>query len=173
MSRRPGLRGPPGVQTSRRPGVTGAAPAARACLLSLCGGGRDSVRVHDRDVVTDEQWMRIEPLLPPVKAAMGRPCRPHRPVVEGIVYRYRAGIPWRDLPERFGPWQTVWKRHHRWSADGTWDRVFAQVLADADGAGDLDWRVSADSTVVRAHQHATNAARDVSAPSSYTGGAAE
>ena len=51
--------------------------------------------------------------------------------------------------------------------------MFAQVLADADGAGDLDWRVSADSTVVRAHQHATNAARDVLGPSSYTGGAAE
>jgi transposase len=98
---------------------------------------------------------------------------PHRPVVEGIVYRYRAGLPWRDLPERFGPWQTVWKRHHRWSGDGTWDRVLAEVLADADAAGELDWRVSADSTVVRAHQHATTAARDVSLPSSYTGGGLE
>ena len=104
---------------------------------------------------------------------MGRPCTPHRPVVEGIVYRYRAGLPWRDLPERFGPWQTVWKRHHRWSGDGTWDRVLAEVLADADAAGELDWRVSADSTVVRAHQHATTAARDVSSPSSCTGGGLE
>jgi transposase len=90
-------------------------------------------------------------------------------VVEGIVYRYRAGIPWRDLPERFGPWQTVWKRHHKWSADGTWDRVLGQVLADAAAAEDLGWGVSADSTVVRAHQHAANAGRDVSARSSYTG----
>lgn len=135
--------------------------------------GVDHLLVADRDVLTEGQWARIEPLLPPVKGAMGRPCAPHRPVVEGIVYRYRAGLPWRDLPARFGPWQTVWKRHHRWSADGTWDRVLAEVLADADSVGDLDWRVSADSTVVRAHQHATNAARDVSSPSSYTGGDTE
>jgi transposase len=158
----------PAVAASTQPTV-----ASRACLRSRRGESRDGQRMHDRDVLTEEQWARIEPLLPAVKGAMGRPCAPHRPVLEGIVYRYRAGVPWRDLPERFGPWQTVWKRHHRWSADGTWDRVLAEVLADADAAGQLDWRVSADSTVVRAHQHATNAAREVSSPSSYTGGAVE
>ena len=131
--------------------------------------------MHDRDLLSDAQWARIERLLPPVKGAMGRPSTPHRPVVEGIVYRYRAGVPWRDLPARFGPWQTVWKRHRRFSADGTWDRIHTRLLAeaDADAAGQVDWRVSADSTVVRAHQHATNAARDVSPPSSYTGGGLE
>ena len=66
---------------------------------------------------------------------MGRPATPHRPVVEGVVYRYRAGIARRDLPADLGPWQTVWKRHHKWSADGTWD----PVLADADAAGLVDW----------------------------------
>jgi transposase len=110
----------------------------------------------------------IERLLPPVKGEMGRPATPHRPVVEGIIYRYRAGIPWRDLPRDFGPWQTVWKRHHKWSGDGTWDRVLADVLADADAAGLVDWKVSADSSVVRAHQHGTNTARPPG-PSSYTG----
>jgi transposase len=124
-------------------------------------------------VLTDEMWARVEPVLPPVKGRMGRPMRDHRSLVEGAIYRYRTGVAWRDLPAEFGPWQTVWKRHHRWSADGTWDRVLAEVLADADSVGDLDWRVSADSTVVRAHQHATNAARDVSSPSSYTGGGLE
>jgi transposase len=123
-----------------------------------------------RGVLSDGQWARIEGLLPPEQGVMGRPQAPHRRVVEGIVFRYRAGIPWRDLPGEFGPWQTVWKRHHRWSADGTWDRVLAELLADADAAGGLDWRVSVDSTVVRAHQHGTSARREVSGPSSYKGG---
>jgi len=123
----------------------------------------------DRDVLTQQQWDAIEVFLPPEKGAMGRPCTPHRRVVEGIIYRYRAGIPWRDLPARFGPWKTVWKRHHKWSGDGTWDRVLAEVLADADAAGRLGWKTSADSSVIRAHQHGTNASRDVSGPSSYTG----
>jgi transposase len=124
----------------------------------------------DRDALSDEQWARIGGFLPPEKGAMGRPQAPHRRVVEGIVFRYRTGVPWRDLPGEFGPWKTVWKRHHKWSADGTWDRVLAELLADADAAGDLDWRLSVDSTVVRAHQHGANAHRDVSGPSSYTGG---
>lgn len=123
----------------------------------------------DRDVLTEEQWARIEPLLPPVKGAMGRPQADHRMVLEGIVFRYRAGIPWRDLPDRFGPWQTVWKRHDKWSGDGTWDRVLGEVLVQADAADDIDWRASLDSTVVRAHQHGTNTRRDVTGPSSYLG----
>jgi transposase len=122
-----------------------------------------------RGVLTDGQWALIEELLPPVKGQMGRPATPHRPVVEGIIYRYRAGIPWRDLPADFGPWQTVWKRHHNWSADGTWDRVLGEVLADADAAGVVDWKVSADSSVVRARQHGTNTTRPAG-PASYTGG---
>jgi transposase len=60
------------------------------------------------------------------------------------VFRYRAGTPWRDRPERFGPWQTVWKRHHRWSADGTWDRVLSALLVEADAGGQIDRRVSVD-----------------------------
>lgn len=123
----------------------------------------------DRDVLSQELWERIEALLPPVQGAMGRPQAPHRPVVEGIIHRYRTGVPWRDLPVEYGRWKTVWKRHHRWSADGTWDRVLAEVLADADAAGDLGWKISADSTVVRAHQHGTSLTRDESGPSSYTG----
>ena len=135
-------------------------------------GSGDHVGMGPRGVLTDEQWAVLERYLPPEKGAMGRPATPHRPVVEGIVYRYRTGIAWRDLPGEFGPWQTVWKRHHKWSADGTWDQVMGQVLADADAAGLVDWKVSADSTVVRAHQHGTNVRR-ASGPSSYTGGAGE
>jgi transposase len=80
-------------------------------------------------------------------------------VVEGIVHRYRTGVAWRDLPERFGPWQTVWKRHHRFATDGTWDRLLAAIQADADAGGQLDWSVSVDSSVIRAHQHGATAKR--------------
>ena len=127
----------------------------------------------DRDVLTSEQWARIEPLLPAEQGWTGRPMAAHRRVIEGIVHRYRCGLAWRDLPERFGPWQTVWKRHHAWSADGTWDRILAELLSEADAAGVLEWKVSVDSTVVRAHQHGTNIRRDESGPSSYTGGSSE
>ncbi|WP_396164959.1 transposase [Corynebacterium sp.] len=82
---------------------------------------------------------------------------------------FRAGIAWRDLPDYFGPWQTVWKRHRRYAADGTWDAVLSTILADADAAGDIDWTVSVDATINRAHQHATNTTR----PEQHTGGAGE
>lgn len=109
---------------------------------------------------TDEQWFRIERLLPTNVGRQGHPFGEHRRVVEGIVYRYRTGIPWRDLPrDVFGPWQTVWKRHRRYAGDGTWDRVLAQLLAEADAAGLVDWNVSVDGTINRAHQHATNTTR--------------
>jgi transposase len=115
--------------------------------------------------LTDRVWARIEPVLPSSDGLRGRPFRDHRQVVEGIVHRYRTGVAWRDLPERFGPWQTVWKRHHRFSTDGTWDRLLAALQADADAAGELDWNVSVDSSVIRAHQHSATAKRlDLAGP---------
>lgn len=63
-------------------------------------------------------WARVEPVLPPLKGLMGRPMTPHRLLVEGAIYRLRTGIAWRDLPEEFGPWQTVWKRHARLCKEG-------------------------------------------------------
>lgn len=80
-------------------------------------------------------------------------------MVEAIIYRYRTGIAWRDLPEVFGPWQTVWTWHRRMAAEGTWDRVLERLTAAADEAGQIDWTVSVDSTIARAHQHATNVSR--------------
>ncbi|GAB2473390.1 hypothetical protein GCM10007967_30190 [Xylanimonas ulmi] len=110
--------------------------------------------------MSDAQWERIEPLLPANAGRRGHPFGPNRRVVEGIVYRYRTGIPWRDLPrESFGPWTTVWKRHRRYAGDGTWDRVLVVLLAEADAAGKVDWTVSVDATIARAHQHATNTTR--------------
>ena len=124
-------------------------------------------------VLTDEVWARIEPLLPPVKGPMGPPFRPHRPVVEGVIFRLRTGVPWRDLPAEFGSWQTVHRRHQRWSTDGTWDRVLAALQVDADAAGEIDWRVSADSTIARVHQHGATAARSQASATSHTGGSVE
>lgn len=110
-------------------------------------------------VLTDAQWARICPLLPSSSGRAGRPFRDDRRVVEGIIWRYRVGAPWRDVPRDFGPWQTLWKRHRRYCGDGTWDKLHAALLADADAIGLIDWNVSVDSTVNRAHQHATNLPR--------------
>lgn len=98
---------------------------------------------------------RIQPLLPSSAGRRGRPFRDDRRVVEGIIYRYRCGIAWRDVPAEFGPWQTIWKRHRRYSGDGTWDKILAGLLTVADARGEVDWAVSVDSTVNRAHQHGT------------------
>jgi transposase len=78
-------------------------------------------------------------------------------VINGVLYRVRRGVQWRDLPERFGPWETVYKRHRRWSADGTWKMLLSRMQAAGDAAGQIDWEVSVDSTAVRAHQHAAGA----------------
>lgn len=124
-------------------------------------------------MLSDELWERIEPLLPAVKEPMGRPFRDHRQVIEGIVYRCRAGIAWRDLPGEFGPWQTVWKRHRRFSLDGTWDDVIAVLVADADARGGLGWRICVDSSVMRVHHHGATAKWTALTPGSYTGGTVE
>ena len=110
-------------------------------------------------VLTDGQWARIQPLLPSSDGRRGRPFRDDRRVVEGIIYRYRCGIAWRDLPAVFGPWQTVWTWHRRLATEGTWDSIVQSLIAQADAEGLVDWSVSVDSTITRAHQHATNTSR--------------
>lgn len=127
-----------------------------------------------RSVVLDDAlWARIEPLMPSSEGQRGRPFRDHRQVIEGIIYRLRTGIAWRDLPAAFGPWQTVWKRHKRFSTDGTWDKIHARLVAQADTAGEVDWKVSVDSTINRAHQHATNLSRVERPAGGLTGGRGE
>jgi transposase len=80
-------------------------------------------------------------------------------VIEAIAWKYRTGSPWRELPERFGPWQTAYERLNRWSGDGTWARLLAAAQADADARGELDWLVAADSSLMRVHQHGATARR--------------
>jgi transposase len=108
--------------------------------------------------VTNEQWERVAPLLPPQKGRTGRPAHDHRVILNGILWKVRTGAPWRDLPERYGPWSTVHSRFRRWRLAGVWDRVFAAVQQQADAAGQVDWSVQfVDGSVVRAHQHAAGA----------------
>ena len=102
----------------------------------------------------------MEPLLPERTPRRGGRWRDHRVLVEAIAWKYRTGAAWREVPaERFGPWQTAYERHQRWSADGTWARVLAAAQADADARGELDWLVAADASLVRVHQHGASTRR--------------
>jgi transposase len=108
--------------------------------------------------LTDPQWERLRALLPPQKPHTGRPARDHRQIVNGILWIIRTGAPWRDLPERYGSWQTVASRFYRWRKAGLWERLFAAVQQQGDAQGELDWRIHyVDGTIVRAHQHAAGA----------------
>lgn len=100
----------------------------------------------------DDQWTRIEGLLPGREDTVGVTAKDNRLFVEAVIYRYRAGIPWRDLPERFGDWNTIARRHKRWSDGGVWQRVFEHLAEDADNEYAM-----IDSTIVRAHQHSAGA----------------
>jgi putative transposase len=137
-----------GRPRSRRP---------RACLLKIGGVLPDHRWMPRTGVISDELWELIEPELPCGAGRQGRPWRDHRRVLEAIAWRFRTGCPWRDVPVEFGPWQTLWKRHRRWSTDGTYQLMFDRVLESQTEAGRLDWLLSVDSTIVRAHQHAAGA----------------
>lgn len=105
-----------------------------------------------RHGLTDREWMRIRPLLPP-RARIGRPPKDHRMVLDALLWLDRTGAPWRDLPERFGPWRSVATRFYRWTRSGLWERLLAELRHMADAAGGIDWEVHlVDGTSVRAHR---------------------
>ncbi|MCX5602860.1 IS5 family transposase [Streptomyces phaeochromogenes] len=112
-----------------------------------------------RGDLTDDQWQWLEPLLPPIPK-MGRPPRDRRQVLDGVWWRARTGSPWRDVPERYGPWETAYTLFRRWQIDGTWATILRKLQAKADAAGNIEWEVSVDSTVCRAHQHAAGARKE-------------
>jgi transposase len=108
--------------------------------------------------LTDAQWERLHPLLPPQKPCTGRPAKDHRTVINGILWILRTGSPWRALPERYGSWKTISSRFYRWQKAGVWDRILAAMQQKADAEGRLDWSLHfVDSAIVRAHQHAAGA----------------
>ena len=100
----------------------------------------------------DDQWERLKEWLPGREGLVGRTAKDNRLFVEAVLYRYRAGIPWRDLPERFGDFRVIHTRHTRWSRSGVWQRIFEALAADADNEYAM-----IDSTIVRAHQHSAGA----------------
>ena len=105
-----------------------------------------------RYALRDDQWERIEQLLPGKASDVGVTARDNRLFVEAVLYRYRAGIPWRDLPERFGDFRVIHTRHMRWSRKCVWARLFKALASDADNEYAM-----IDSTIVRAHQHSAGA----------------
>nr|WP_234323394.1 IS5 family transposase [Streptomyces bikiniensis] len=108
-----------------------------------------------RHELSDAEWEFVRPLLP--ESLRGRKRLDDRRVLNGIVWKFRTGTAWRDVPERYGPWATLHTRFRRWAADGTFERMLRAAQAKADAAGDIEWLVSVDSTIVRAHQHAAGA----------------
>jgi transposase len=112
----------------------------------------------DRHDLTDGQWERLRPLLPPQKPPVGRPNLDHRAVINGILWVARTGAPWRDLPERYGVWSSLASRFYRWRKAGIWQGILAALQQRAEMIGGIDWEVHfVDGTIVRAHQHAAGA----------------
>ena len=108
--------------------------------------------------LSDEQWARLEPLLPPEKPKTGRTNEDHRQILNGILWVLNSGAPWRDLPRRYGPVGTVSSRFYRWRQCGIWQRVLEELQRLAEAEGGVDWNLHfLDSTVVRAHHHAAGA----------------
>jgi transposase len=101
-----------------------------------------------RHALTDAQWARLQPLLP--KRAQGRQARNDRLFVEAVLFRAKTGLPWRDLPERFGPWKSVYNRFANWAAKDCWAQIFRELQLDVDKRYSI-----VDGSVVRAHQDAS------------------
>lgn len=116
-----------------------------------------TIAVTGRADLTDTQWAVLEPLLPKGKKSGRPPKWTKRQLIDGIRWRVRMGSQWRDLPPRYGPWQTVYGLFRRWQRDGSWWRILTGLQARADAAGLITWDVSVDSTIARAHQHAAGA----------------
>ena len=107
----------------------------------------------------DDQWERIKDLLPGRQGHVGVTAKDNRRFVEVVLYRYRAGIPWGDLPERLGDWKNTHRRFSRWAKTGVWQKIFEHLAADADNEYAM-----IDSTIVRAHQHSAGAPKKTPGP---------
>jgi transposase len=100
----------------------------------------------------EDQWERINNLLPGRAGHVGVTAQDNRRFVEAVLYRYRAGIPWRELPERFRRLENTHRRFSRWAKAGVWERIFEHLASEADNEYAM-----IDSTIVRAHQHSAGA----------------
>jgi transposase len=105
-----------------------------------------------RYALRDDQWARIKDFLPGREGHVGGTAGDNRLFVDAVLYRYRAGVPWRDLPERFGDWKNTHRRWSRWAESGVWEKIFNHLA----GGADKEYAMI-DSTIVRAHQHSAGA----------------
>ncbi|MEV4647382.1 IS5 family transposase [Saccharopolyspora sp. NPDC049357] len=118
-----------------------------------------SVSVGARKDLTDRQWVAMQRVWPPRPVVGRRPKWTRRQLLNGIRWRVRVGARWRDVPERYGHWQSIYQLFRRWQREGVWPWSLSALRAWADQAGLIDWQVSVDSTINRAHQHAAGARR--------------
>ena len=125
-------------------------------MRTLSGSAPPDPTMTRRHELSDSEWAEIASFFPADGKRGGR-FGDHRTLVNGVFWRLRTGAPWRDVPERYGPWETVYGLFRRWQRDGTWHRMFEQLQARADAEGLITWDVSVDSTIARAHQHAAGA----------------
>jgi transposase len=102
-----------------------------------------------RHALTDEQWRRLQAVLPKQKAGPGA-TRGDRLFIDAVLYRAKTGLPWRDLPERFGPWKSVYNRFSNWAKAGKWALIFKELQLEVDEIGSI-----VDGSVIRAHQDAS------------------
>ena len=107
-----------------------------------------------RYALRDDQWEKIKDFLPGKKGDPGKTAQNNRLFVEAVLYRYRAGIPWRDLPSRFGNFKTAYNRFARWSEKGIWEKIFKILSEDSDNEYAM-----IDATIVKAHQHSAGAGK--------------
>ena len=117
-----------------------------------------------RHELSDEEWELVGPLVSGKAAPTGRPRRDPREMLNGILWILRTGAPWRDLPDRYGPWETVYQYFNQWRSDGTYDRLLETLQIRLDREGKIEWDLFCiDGTNVRASRAAAGAAKKVSA----------
>ncbi len=136
------------------PSIEGSVGGLSGCGAVAHPGGPTDAPLRLRD----DQWERIEHRLPGREGHVGVTAKDNRLFAEAVLYRYRAGIAWRGLPERFGDCKEVHTRFCRWATSGVWGRVFQHLAGDADNEYAMT-----DGTIVRAHQHSAGAAKKVAA----------
>jgi transposase len=129
---------------------------------------RSEMSMNKRYELTDEQWQVVEPILPKRTATTGRKPKDPRQMLNGILWVLRRGAPWRDVPERYGRWQTVYDYYWRWRDNGTFDRLLSALQIRLDREGHIDWDLwCIDGSSVRAARAAAGAGKKVS-PSTRT-----
>jgi transposase len=105
-----------------------------------------------RHELSDEEWERLQPLLPPERGQAGRQPKSHRVMLNGMLWVLRTGGPWRDLPAHYGPWNSVYTRFYRWTKSGLWQRLFEALSSTRDEEGYM-----LDATIIKAHQDSAGA----------------